>query len=160
MSTTQEIKPTELEDWCLSLLHEGEREPMSESISEMFLKLMLINDDGIKAVHEKMMKQWSYKAIVKRVKVSLTVKIDKKVLIFICFLTEGTIGLMVLYVYYLQYWAFKNDVKKIDFSILAERIFPNGFFTQTNLERAWELQKTSRGNLIDFAPASKSIQFN
>ena len=59
------------------------------------------------------------------------------------------IGSCVLYLHYLNWLASLKGVKKVDTQFLADA-FPNGFYSQIQLQEFWNAQKDERGrNLID-----------
>ena len=106
---------------------------------------------------------WILQAIEKRAEACLDVEIDKGALVFVYGVADR-IGIAIMYIYYMQWWAKKNGVKKIDFRVVAERIFPLGVFTEESLRKAWDSQKrimepgeTGSDNRIDYAEASQSI---
>lgn len=74
-------------------------------------------------------------------------------------------GNVVLYLWYLQYWCKKNNVKEVDLEMFGEKIFPMGFPSDKTLLRIWDGQKVKRketmasDNLVDYGTAGQSLMF-
>lgn len=164
-----DITSNSLEQLFMEPLDATERVRMSNEHTGMFMQIGLMSrvPAAVDDMYKKMSKMtWTLEAISKRIEVCLTITIDKSVLIWLATMTNGNIGTMVMYVYYLQYWAKKNDVRHITYDMLAMRIFPFGFFEEEALNSVWDATKVDRegksgasDNLIDYSLAAESIQF-
>ena len=158
--TTSETKPDALEKRILEPMSKFIPQPMTEPLTYTMLGLMTMLDTNIDPAYNDLKKQaWSLEAVEKRIEGCLTITIDKKSLIFITMLVNGNIGQMIMYSYYLQYWAKLNDVREITFEIFTSRIFAMGFLSEEFMQEMWDKQKVESGNLIDDGAAAVSIQF-
>ena len=134
---------------------------MTNELSSILIQLMLVpKDKPFKIPQEE--KPFLFQVIEKRIEICFTFKTqDDRLILFLAALSV-TPGIAVMYLWYLQYWCSKNDVKEIDLDILCSRIFPNGFFKEEDLSEIWDEQKVkSEGsdNLLDYQTAGESIQF-
>lgn len=74
-------------------------------------------------------------------------------------------AMVVMMANYLQYMAFKLNVKRIDMDVLCLKIIPDGFPSDESLEIAWRNQKVIRensmgsDNMLDYTNSLESIQF-
>lgn len=106
---------------------------------------------------------WQYKALEQRAEHCITAELEKRVLIFLTFMTQGTIGKSIQYLYFTQYLAKKQNLKFVTFEDFCQKLYPYGFLKDQDLERIWYDCKveTKHGskNLIDYGVASLSIQF-
>lgn len=81
--------------------------------------------------------------------------------------TCKSVGVIIMYLTYLQYWAKKHDKRKLSTSDLSN-IFPMGVPTEEALHKLWDAQKVKRternpigsDNLLDYQTALKSIHFD
>lgn len=102
------------------------------------------------------------KVITLRVKKLHTYRLSPKALFVISFLSKS-FGVGIMYIWYLQYWSFKNNVDFIDDIMLFDNVFPNGFFSDKSLQVFWNAQKVKRtsvmssDNLLDYYNAGESI---
>jgi hypothetical protein len=109
-------------------------------------------------------KPFLFQLMDKRIEHCFTFKvIDERVLLALSIWAESA-GNAVMYLWYIQGWCFKNNVREVDFETLGMKIFPMGIFTQKDLKSVWDNQKVqTKGmesdNLIDYAVAGLSIQF-
>jgi hypothetical protein len=109
-------------------------------------------------------KPFLFQLIEKRIEHCFTFKvIDERVLLALSIWAESA-GNAVMYLWYIQGWCFKNNIKEVDFDTLGMKIFPRGIFSQKDLKSAWDNQKVQKSgmesdNLIDYAMAGISIQF-
>lgn len=105
---------------------------------------------------------WFYPAIAKRLRAYFGYTMDVKAQMLLCTWCES-IGDMVIYLTYLQYWCKKNNVKEIAHTLLCEKVFPHGIFDRTFMSHVWDGQKVSStisggsDNLIDYSSAMQSI---
>ena len=86
---------------------------------------------------------------------SLSYTLDPKTQIMLSFICK-TPGDAVMYIYYLAYKA--KEIKKdfIDFDDFVN-IFPMGYYSKPQLDKAWDAQKIGGSNLLDDPTASLSL---
>lgn len=163
-----DIKDNSLEEVLMKQLDTVPKVPLSEENMHalMLLTLNQSNEHAIEKIYDDLKKKsWQLQAIEKRVELLLTVEIPKIILIWLTLVTDSNIGKMVVYTYYLQYWAKKNNITHITWNNLHENIFPTGYFEEEGFLKAWDNQKIKKensedsDNLIDYSLAAKSIQF-
>ena len=105
-----------------------------------------------------------FQIIERRVEHCFTFKfIDQRAILILCAWTK-TAGNAILYLWYIQGWCFKNNVREVDLETLSTRIFPRGIFSEDTLKSVWIKQKVRKNeleqNLIDYNVAGSSIQYN
>jgi len=109
-------------------------------------------------------KPFVFQIMEKRIAHCFTYKItDERALLAISVWAESA-GTSILYLWYIQGWCFKNNVREVDFETLTLRIFPRGIFSEKDLKSAWENQKVEHNNmdsdnLVDYTISGLSIQF-
>ena len=139
-------------------------EGMSNRLFNLLVYLHLINEDFNISKKDK---QFLQLIIEKKLETTLTLKInDTRLILLLCELSK-TPGIAMLYLWYLQYWAFKNKMQELDLIIFCQDIFNNGFFKQSDLDKIWDHQKLSLpvvgdirpDNLVDYHSSGLSIQF-
>lgn len=155
---TATIDSHSLEKILLIPMSKATVEPMPKELAEIFFNLCFTENKGkTDGLYNLMKKQsWVLEAIEKRIDVLLTVKISKAVQILILTICEGSIGSCIMYLYYTQRWAKLNNRTHVGMEEFSW-IFPNGYITEPELQRLWNLQKISGGNLIDNVEAAASI---
>lgn len=163
----KDIKENSLEEVFLKPLDSLKRVPVSPENMEvlMLLTFKSMIPGAIEDIFQKMKsKSWQLEALEKRVHLCLTVEIEKSILIWLTIMTNGNIGQMVSYAYYLQYWGKRNNVAIITWDTLHQKIFPMGYFESNAFLEVWDKQKIRRensedsDNLIDYPEAVQSIQ--
>lgn len=101
-------------------------------------------------------------AIKERLQTHLNVYIDARSIRFIT-LCSDRYAIAMMFLTYIQWWAFKNNVRHVSFSHIKDQIFPNGLPDKAALKEMWYSQKVNHNggsdNLIDYQSALKSIQF-
>lgn len=104
---------------------------------------------------------WFYPAIEKRIENCFTYTMDTKAKMLLATWCK-TIGDMVIYLTLLQYKCKQRGLRDVKFDDLA-LMFGDGIIDRGYMEEIWEKQKVDRDggsdNLIDYAPAGKSLQF-
>jgi len=74
-------------------------------------------------------KPFVFQIMEKRIAHCFTYKItDERALLAISVWAESA-GTSILYLWYIQGWCFKNNVREVDFETLTSRIFPRGIFS-------------------------------
>lgn len=94
-------------------------------------------------------------------------KINDDRLILLLTYVSKTAGVAILYLWYLQWWCKKNDVRELNLDKACTQIFPWGFFTESDLQAIWDGQKVQKpndnpmysDNLVDYGKSGYSIQF-
>ena len=101
---------------------------------------------------------WIYAAMKKRMQLILNVKIDLRILMLVTF-TYKNVGINMMFLYALQYWAKKNKRNEVTFDDFCMSIFAEGIPAQSEMHNIWLNQKVkaSPDNLIDYDTACKSI---
>lgn len=154
--------PTIIERELCKKMHSLQRHNMDEELTKTLMSVYMAK--GLNIPDKE--KPFLFQVIEKRLKYCFTIKIeDQRLILFLCALAESP-GSAIMYLWYLQYWCFINDVKELNLELFCEKIFPMGFFSKTDLSKIWDLQKVSStrkengsDNLVDYASAGMSIQY-
>ena len=154
--------PTIIELEIFKKMNSFRRENMDEELTKSLLSIYMAK--GLNIPDKE--KPFLFQVIEKRLQYCYTMKIeDQRLILFLCALAE-TPGLAIMYLWYLQYWCFINDVKELNLELFCEKIFPMGFFSKSDLSKLWDEVKVLRtgdergsDNLADYASAGMSIQF-
>lgn len=134
---------------------------MTQETTETFLMIGMMPKNAKLKQEDK---PFLFQLMDKRIEHCFTFKVtDERVLLALSIWAESA-GNAVIYLWYIQAWCFKNNVREVDFETLGMKIFPFGIFTQKDLKSAWDNQKVqTKGmqsdNLLDYAVAGLSIQF-
>ena len=147
------IKPTTVEDQFCKLLDEMDpTTPLNVDQFKVFMALLTMDEKEINEMYEKSM---GMVALIKGRLESLTYNLDHKTQIMLSFICT-TPGDAVMYIYYLASKA--KEIKKefIDFDDFIN-IFPMGYYSKTQLDKAWDAQKIGGSNLLDDPTASLSL---
>lgn len=148
-----------IEELFAKTFDESQKTPMTNQLSEVFIKLTLLKDINLDIPEEE--KPFIYKVIEKRIYTLHNYKVDDKVLLFLSCLCESA-GDGVMYIWYLQYQCKKRNINFISFDIFSE-IFAWGFPSKDTLNRLWSSQKVHRknldfsDNLLDYYSAGQSL---
>lgn len=159
--TTKE--PDAIEKICIEI-ENSQKAPMSEEDSMIFIQLSLYHSAYGTSPDIPDSELPPLTIIMReRIKANHQYTLDLASTLFISNISENP-AVVVMYCWYLQYWAFKNNVRDINIDTIGMRIFPDGFVTSNVMYRIWQLQKVERqngssDNLLDFVTAGKSIQF-
>ncbi len=154
--------PTIIEREICKKMHSLRRESMDEEMTETLMRIYLAK--GLNIPDKE--KPFLFQVIEKRLKYCFTIKIeDQRLILFLCALAESP-GSAIMYLWYLQYWCFINDVKQLNLELFCEKIFPMGFFSRDDLSKIWDFQKVSStreengsDNLVNYSSAGMSIQY-
>lgn len=154
--------PTIIEREVCKKMHSLRRENMDNELTETLMRIYLAK--GLNIPDKE--KPFLFQVIEKRLQYCFTAKIEcQRLILFLCALTESP-GSAIMYLWYLQYWCFINDVQELNLELFCEKIFPMGFFPKSELSKLWDHQKVllsgdERGpdNLVDYSSAGMSIQF-
>lgn len=150
-----------IEEVVYDFLKDCEPALMSEDDTKTFLMIGMMPKD-VKLPNDD--KPFLFQIIEKRVPYCFTFKITDERAILAISMWARSAGVAILYLWYIQAWCFKNNVKEIDFETLGLRIFPLGIFSEKDLKSVWDNQKVHKkgmesDNLIDYGVAGLSIQF-
>ena len=154
-------KENAIEEVVYDFLKDCKLVEMSKDVTGMYIEIGMMPKDMKLAQHHK---PQVFQIIEKRVEHSFTFKItDERVLLIIALLSESA-GVAMLYLWYIQAWCFKNNIREIDFETFGLNIFPFGVFSEKDLKSVWDNQKVQKSgmesdNLIDYGIAGLSIQF-
>lgn len=158
-------EPDAIEKFICEPMAALKQKPLDKDASELLIMLCLSSGKFEPPQAEK---PFLYQVIESRVEHCFTYKIpDKRAILFLSIFSER-VGVIIMYLTYLQYWCKKNNVKEIDLDTLTMRVFPNGIYDEKDLHTIWQSQKVKNpsvgrevmsDNLIDYASALKSILF-
>ena len=142
--------------------------PMTKEESEIFLRLIMIENDGSMPNLEETGDElpFSMKLIKRLLKSRFTFGMTEPLQLMMS-QTSRSAGNVVMYLTYLQYQAKKLDKRTLSIEDLAN-IFPMGFPTDAVLTDIWDSQKVKRSqenpngsdNLLDYQEALQSIHFS
>ena len=153
------MQPNSIEELFAKKFEECPKCPMTNELSEIFIKLTLLGDTNLDIPENE--KPFIYKVMESRIELLHSFKVDDKVLLFLSILCQSA-GDGVMYIWYLQYQSKKRKIEFISFDIFTE-IFAWGFPTKDTLEKLWSNQKVDRSdannsdNLLDYQSAGKSL---
>jgi len=162
LSFSETANPDAIETHVALKMKEARIVPLSKDLSGILLSCMSMPED-LKFPVEK--KPFLLQVITKRIQACHTFEIkEDRILLFLAAATESP-GTAVLYLWYLQYWACKNNKHVIDFHDICAEIFPNGLFDKITMKDIWDGQKVQRkqdgsmgsDNLVDYSSAGESI---
>ena len=157
-------KETAIEEILYDFLKNRSRAEMSEDVCETYLTIGM-TPKNLQIPNSE--KPFLFQIIEKRVEHCFTFKfIDQRAILAVCLWAESA-GNAIMYLWFIQAWCFKNNVKQIDFETLGTKIFPMGIFSKKDLSEVWKSQKVSpdgkntiyETNLVDYNLAGSSIQF-
>jgi hypothetical protein len=150
-----------IEEVVYDFLKDCELVPMTEETTGTFLMIGMMPKNVKLKTKEK---PFVFQVMEKRVEHCFTFKFtDERALLAISIWAESA-GVAITYLWYIQAWCFKNNVREVDFETLGLKIFPMGIFSEKDLKSVWDNQKVEKifmesDNLIDYAVAGLSIQF-
>jgi hypothetical protein len=139
-----------------------QKHEMNEQLTQLTIDLCVMPPSF--AIPEKK-KPYLMQIIEKRIEYCFEYKItDQRLLLYIAAVAEKA-GTAIMYLWYLQYWCYKNDIWELDYDLFCQRIFPMGFPCDADLEELWYSVKVQHpdlhsGNLLDVGAAGKSISKN
>lgn len=161
LDSSYKNKENAIEEVVYDFLKDCDLVPMSEDTTEAFLMVSRL-PKNIKVPPEG--RTFIFQIIEKRVEHCFTFKFtDERVLLALSLWAKNPAN-AITYLWYIQAWCFKNQVKEVDFDTFCYRIFPTGIFCEKDLKSVWENQKVQRkgmesDNLTDYDVAGISIQF-
>ena len=119
--------------------------PMSQGLSGVFIQCSMAESQNLPAIAE-VAKTFQYQIIDKRAE-SIGLKMTDALKMLLSAIV-GSPGEAVMYVYALLYWQQYNELEQVDIEALSIA-FPFGFPTESELERAWDVQKVGGRNMLD-----------
>jgi hypothetical protein len=161
LDSSYKNKENAIEEVVYNFLKDCDPVEMIQDITETFLMIGMMPKNVKLSIEDK---PFVFQVMEKRIEHCFTFKIiDERVLLALSIWAESA-GSAILYLWYIQGWCFKNNIKEIDYETLGIRIFPRGIFSEKDLKSVWENQKIQKkgmesDNLIDYANAGLSIQF-
>lgn len=156
-------KEDSIEELVCNPMREMKKTTMDDELFSLLLGLSTAKVDKRIPQDEK---PFIFQLIEKRILACFTFSIsDDRAILVLCMVAVSP-GKAVMYLWYIQWWCFTNNVQEVDFTTLCSRIFPNGFFCEEDLKTVWDNQKVKRpagsmcsDNLLDYGKAGFSIQF-
>jgi hypothetical protein len=161
LDTSYRNRENAIEEVVYDFLKDCEPVEMTQETVETFIMIGMMPKD-VKLSKEE--KPFIFQVMEKRVEHCFTFKFtDERALLALSIWAESA-GRSILYLWYIQTWCFKNNVREVDFETLGLRIFPRGIFSEKDLKSVWDNQKVEHkgmesDNLIDYNFAGLSIQF-
>lgn len=156
--------PDSIEKFFCEKFEKTERHKMDDKTTKLLMDLISLNETDIFSQTPKEEIPFLCKIIKSKLKTVFTYNIvDDRVILFIAHLAK-TPGATIMYLWYLQYYCKKTDIKEVDFTIFFVLIFPRGFLSIDDLMILWEGQKIENqhplqsDNLLDYKIAGKSIE--
>jgi len=147
------LQPTDVEEKFCKILDKMDANiPLSPDQFGLFITLLSIEDRELEELYEKIPPMGH---LIKGRLESLKYTLDKKTQIILSFIVD-TPGDAVMYIYYLAYKAKQRDKDIITFDDFVD-IFPMGYFSKSQLDKAWDAQKRKGQNLLDYPEASISL---
>lgn len=154
-------KESAIEEIVYDFLKDCNLVPMTQETAETFMMIGLM-PSNVKLKTEE--KPFVFRVMEKRVEYCFTFRFtDERALLALSIWAESA-GVAITYLWYIQGWCFKHNVRDVDFDTICSRIFPMGIFSEEDLCVAWSKQKVNSknmrsDNLLDYGKAGLSIQF-
>jgi len=163
MITLKETEnPKAIEIHFCEKLDKCERIQMDDETASLLIKLLMckgLTRDGI----PKEEIPYIVRLMERRIEKIFTYTIDFNLLLLMASLVNSP-GNAVMYMWFMQYWAFKNKKSHFTIDIFCREMCSLGVFKQEDLSRLWDEQKVDcccglSDNLLDYSLAGESIQF-
>lgn len=161
LDTSYKNRENAIEEVIYDFLKDCNLVEMSNQVTELYMLIGLMSKDVKLSTEEK---PFVFQVMEKRLENCFTFRfIDERALLAVSIWAESA-GVAITYLWYIQGWCFKNNVREVDFETLGLKIFPTGIFSEENLKSVWDNQKIEKSgmesdNLIDYNVAGLSIQF-
>jgi hypothetical protein len=110
---------------------------MSEETSKIFITMYLSEIEGFTPKINEEDKPPLYKIIEKRVEHCFQYKLTPQLILFLCQLTQSP-GKAIMYLWYFQYYSFKNNIDLISLELISTKIFMIGFPSDKDLSNLWK----------------------
>ena len=164
----QKYVETAIEVNVCQQIEKSKKHELDAELFAMFGVLMQASGKKTGVIPEKE-KPPLFKMIEKRIDAYHTFTITDQRLLLILTAVATTPGKAVLYLWYIQYWCYRNNVRELDLETFSQSVFPHGFPSDESLQEIWEGQKVNKPdtdgtgarivNLVDYANAGLSMQF-
>lgn len=157
----EDLKPDSLEKVLLEPFHNLKEAPLSIWKMIYFSSILKNSENrNVQAYKSMLEENHVVKDIKERIEKTLSITIDLKTQICISALTDENIDRSMVYLFYLQYWAKKNNKRHINFlKDFCLEIFEKGFPSNEDIDLLWQKQKVEGVNMIDIPYAQESIHF-
>lgn len=148
MKTYKELSKNDIENWAKEVEKFPKRKLTDKEV-EGLLKLSMnedrINEDKklIRLLDEK--KGGMASVIWLRIKHCHTYSITPALAVYFGEIITN-LGISTMMCNYLQYMAYKHKQKVIDLKMFGMKIFPMGFISDTDWQKAWDMQKIISDN--------------
>ena len=120
---------------------------MSETTSSILVRLYMADKE---TVHRIIAASNDFAVKVTQKRASWAgLEADPAVILFVSTIVD-TPGEAVMWVHALRSWQMRNAGQRLTLEVLCTKLFPFGFPTKDALQKAWEAQKTTAGNLLDY----------
>ena len=152
--------PNAVEEIFCKKMDSFKKIPMSEGESRYMLELCISDQIDLEKIGYENL-PFLIQLIIKRLAVFYTAQLDSKSILMIGEISKSA-GNAVMYLTYIQYLCKQKNIKELSWEKFIE-LFPFGFFSQSDLQDAWDCQKVEQegfsDNLLDYRSATMSIQF-
>lgn len=166
MKTYKELSKNDVENWAKEVEKFPKRKLTEEEV-DGFLKFSMnedrINEDKeiIRLLDEK--EGGMASVIWLRIKHCHTYSITPALAVYLGEIISN-FGISTMMCNYLQYMAYKHKQKVIDFKTFGMKIFPMGFISDIDWQKAWQMQKIisdnngGSDNMLDYSGCYDSIK--
>lgn len=166
----KDIKADSIQTVVCEVMEKLKPIPMDEDTTRLMLSFLLDKSSKERSV-ELFGKIWQAQVMAKRMKVQFGRDMDPRCAILIAMWAQS-VGSCVLYMYYCQYMCNKMKIEgELTLDIMCEKIFPWGFFQDTDIHKVWDSQKVnnraenfkdidlgnSGDNMVDYGLAAESL---
>jgi len=117
------------------------QEPMEADIGDLLLSCLIGEKESI-PMPDEIKEEYLFRLAAKRAD-AIGLKISEPLCLFLCFLCS-TPADAVMYLY-----ALRARTEEASIHSLCE-MFPDGFPSEESMQAVWDLQKISKGNLLDY----------
>ena len=148
MKTYKELSKNDVENWAKEVEKFPKRKLTDEEV-EGLLKFSMYEDrmnedkEIIRLLDER--KGGMASVIWLRIKHCHTYSITPALAVYLGDIISNS-GISTMMCNYLQYMAYKHKQKVIDFKTFGMKIFPMGFISDTDWQKAWDMQKIINDN--------------
>lgn len=113
-----------------------QKQPMTEETSKIFITMYMSEIEGFNPKIKEEDKPPLYQIIEKRVEHCFQYKLTPQLILFLCQLTQSP-GKAIMYLWYFQYYSFKNNIDLISLELIATKMFMMGFPSDSDLSNLW-----------------------